>query len=76
MDEVEFGGVGPVGFDVVDFEVDIWRDPARLDGAEVVAKDLWVKLGLGKWRWPLSENSGHSCEIDVRLLSGAYRLYR
>lgn len=40
VNEVEFGRVGPVGFDVVDFEVDVWGHPAGLDRAEVIAEDL------------------------------------
>lgn len=30
VDEVEFGGVGPIAFVVVDFEAEVWRDPLFL----------------------------------------------
>ena len=40
VDEVELGIVGPRGFNVVDFEMDIWRDPLRLDRGEIIADNL------------------------------------
>jgi len=39
-DVVERGRVGPVGFQVVDFESHIRRDKAGLDRAEIIAQDL------------------------------------
>ena len=40
VDEVKFGVVGPLGFNIVNFEVDIWRDPLRLDRGEIIADNL------------------------------------
>jgi len=39
-DPVEFGGMDPGVFDVVDFELDVWGRERGLVGAEVVADDL------------------------------------
>ena len=47
MNEVELAVVGPGGFDVVDFEMDVGGNPFRLDGGKVIAKDLDVR-GKGK----------------------------
>lgn len=39
VDVVKVSAVDPLVFDVVNHELDILRDPARLDGAEVDAED-------------------------------------
>lgn len=38
MDKVKRRGVSPLGFDIVDFELDVWRSPSRLNGRQVVAE--------------------------------------
>jgi hypothetical protein len=40
-DPVVFGGLNPGVFDVVDFELDVWRGEGGEVGAEVVADDLF-----------------------------------